>query len=295
MIRVCKEKFSKNIFDIELEHPKSFAHLDALEVHIILYPYSREINSKHIVFNPFEEYAEDVLSGNHSAYSLIERSFAKYFGILLGGCIAGFFAYFKPEDLLSVESVVGIFAAYAIGKEMWADFERALYKLTKSKRLRYQESYYKYELEKTTTLTNYSQIAKKIRYGKSSPLPEKMHFMQLSNSQTVRLYFNPKEWDGFESDIHLLSVRIDKDKVQELHKHGFLLGVKVSLNKKRFFIKKSLEYFQSIHRGELGCLDEEQNWVRNAVHTKTVFSLGKFKYYAKRKTQENHKILDSEI
>ncbi len=133
MILFHKEKYNKNIYDLELENPSNFSHFDSLEVHVILYPYSREINSRHILFNPFEEYAKDVVSGNHSAYSLIEKTFSKYFGILLGSFIAIVFAYFKPEDLFSVESIVGIFAAYSIGKEIWGDLEKALYKFTKKK------------------------------------------------------------------------------------------------------------------------------------------------------------------
>jgi len=235
LILFNKEKYNKNIYDIELENPSSFFQLDSLEIHVILYPYSREINSRHILFNPYEEYARDVASGNHSAYSQIDKTFAKYFGILLGSFIAIVFAYFKPEDLLSVESIVGIFAAYSIGKEMWGDLEKALYNLTKKSKLRYQESYYKYELEKTTTLTSYSMIAKKVRYGKTSPLAGKMHFLQLSNSQTVRLFYEPSEWKDLKSNIHLLSIRVSPDKVLEFHKKGFLLGIKVSLNKKKIF------------------------------------------------------------
>ncbi len=138
-------------------------------------------------------------------------------------------------------------------------------------------------------------IAKKVRYGKTSPLPEKMHFLQLSNSQTIRLFYELKEWKDFESNLHLLSIRVNPDKVLEFHKKGFLLGIKVSLNKKKFFLTKSLEYFQSIHKDKIGCLNEKQVWVDNAVYTKTVYSIGKFRYYFKQNTLENHKILKVSI
>ncbi|MCX8000555.1 MAG: hypothetical protein N3A69_16650, partial [Leptospiraceae bacterium] len=219
-------------------------------------------------------------------------SFSKYFGIFLGFLISVIFYIFKPEDLFSVESVVSIFVAYTIGKEIWSDLERALYSLTKSWKFRYQEDYYKYKLEKATTLTTYSQLAKLTRYGKKSPLPEKMHFLQLSNSQTVRLFFEMKSLKQIEDEIHLLSVIIDKDVTKEFWKSGYLLGIKLSLSKKSFFITKSDEFFQSIHLGEFGCLNENEQWIKDATLSKVVYSCSKFRYYKSKKILNDKKIIE---
>ncbi|MCX8000544.1 MAG: hypothetical protein N3A69_16595, partial [Leptospiraceae bacterium] len=268
MIQILYPQKQSNYLDIQVKNPKQFHNYDTLECHIILYPYSRNINSEHILFNPFEEYVKDVHSGAHSAYSIIEASFSKYFGIFLGFLISLVFYIFKPDDLFSVESVVSIFVAYTIGKEIWSDLERALYALTKSWKFRYQEDYYKYKLEKTTTLTTYSHLAKLTRYGKKSPLPEKMHFLQLSNSQTVRLFFEMKSLRQIEEEIHLLSVIIDKKVVKEFWSSGYLLGIKLSLSKKKFFMTKSYEFFQSIHLDEFGCLNEKEEWIKDATLSK---------------------------
>lgn len=292
MIQILYPKPKSNYIDIQLKNLKQFHEYDLLECHIILYPYNREINSEHILFNPFEEYVKDVRAGTHSAYSIIETSFSKYFGIFLGFLISIIFSIFKPEDLFSVESVVSIFVAYTIGKEIWTDIERALYSLTKSWKFRYQEDYYKYKLEKTTTLTNYSQLAKLIRYGKKSPLPEKMHFIQLSNSQTVRLFFEIKSLKHIEEEIHLLSVIIDKRVTKKFWKSGYLLGIKISLSKRIFFYLKSIEYFQSIHLGEFGCLDEKEGWIKNATLSKIVYSFTKFRYYHSKKILCNQRIIE---
>ncbi len=291
MIRVHYPKAKKNFFDIELKNPSQFYKYDFLEFHIILYPYSRDINSTHVLFNPFEEYVRDVNSGTQSAYSLIDSSFGKYFGLFLGFIISMIFYLLKPEDLFSVESVVSIFVAYTIGKEIWSDVERGLYSLTKGLKFRYQEDYYKYKLEKTTTLANYSQLAKLKRYGKRSPLPEKIHFIQLSNSQTLRMFFEMKSLKHIQEDIHLLSVVIDKKVLNPFLKEGYLLGIKISLSKRFFFFNKAIEYFQSIHLEELGCLEEEV-WYPNSLLSKIVYSLGKFRYYKFKKVFQDQKIIE---
>lgn len=291
MIRIHSPKKKQNFFDIELKNPNQFSSYHFLEFHVILYPYAREVNSTHIFFNPFEEYVRDVHAGTHSAYSFLESSFGKYFGLFLGFIISFIFYLFKPDDLFSVESVVSIFVAYTIGKEIWSDIERALYSLSKGSKLRYQEDYYKYKLEKTTTLTTYSQLAKLRRYGKRSPLPEKIHFIQLSNSQTLRMFFEMKGLKNIQEDIHLLSVLVDKKVLNQFLKEGYLLGVKLSLSKKYFLLNKSIEYFQSIHLGELGCL-EEDIWYPNSVLSKTVYSLGKFRYYKSKTVLKEKQIIE---
>ena len=266
IIRLTRNPDTPGIYDVEMTGIDRLKGYDSIECHIVLYPYSRAITSDDLAFYPFEEYVKDVLSQHRSAYARIQSRFNETFGLLLGLIIALVFARFKPEDLLSVESVVSVFGAYTIGKELWDDIQRMLIEITKSWRVRYQDSYYTYHLEKNSTLTYYSYLAKRQRYGISSLMPAKIDFIKQSNSQTVRMWFDMKDLDTFpEPKAHILSVHVEPDLQEELERGGFLFGVKLSLNKQRLGIIRSLELFQSVSRGAKGCLDEKGGWIQDAA------------------------------
>ena len=283
LIYLEKSSRHTNLYDVSLYEIDKLREYDSLEAHIVLYPYSRRITSENVSFYPFEEYVKDVQSNHVSAYAKIQLKFQKFFGVLLGSVIAAIFYKYKPDDLFSVESVVAVFAAYAIGKELWADIERFLINISKRSRLRYTEDYYKYELEKFTTMTHYSTLAKKQRYGKATLLPEKINFLELSNSQTLRMHFNLSDIKPPDAkSAHIFSIHIEGDMQSDFEKYGHLFGVKISLNKKGFLFTKKLELFQSLHNHEKGCLDDEEVWSKNAIYFRRVLTLGKIKYFLER-------------
>jgi hypothetical protein len=282
---VLLEKSSRhpNLYDVNLFGIDKLVDYDSVEIHVVLYPYSRRITSEHVSFYPFEEYVKDVQSNQHSAYAKIQPKFQKFFGFLLGSLIAGIFYKYKPDDLFSVESIVAVFAAYAIGKELWADIERFFINISKRSNLRYTEDYYRYELEKFTTMTHYSTLAKKQRYGKATLLPEKINFLELSNSQTLRMHFDLEQIkESKAKSAHIFSIHIDAKMQSDFEKYGHLFGVKLSLNKKSFGFTKKLELFQSLHNKEKGCLDDEEIWTSNSIFFRRVLTLGKIKYFIER-------------
>ena len=275
------------IYDVELRHLDELRQYDSVECHVVLYPYSRKICSKNIAIHPYEEYVKDILSHHKSAYTKAGSQFNKLFGIMIGLLITVIFFKFKPSDLFSVESIVSVFGAYFVGKEIWDDIERNLIEISKTWRLRYQENYYFYRLEKRTTLTNYSWFAKKQRYGKTPLLPEQIDFIEKSNSQTLRLLFNMKDvgasgsWEMLASSGHLFSWHLEPELVDEFEKEGFLLGVKLSLNKQFLCFTKRLELFQSLHRQSKGALDEHGLWTDNTVFYRKTFTCGRYKAFLK--------------
>jgi len=270
------------IYDVEIDRVEDIKRFDSFECHIVVYPYGRKITSQNISFNPFEEYVKDIVSHQRSAYVKMSQPLDRLFGLFLGLLIAAVFMIFKSADLFSVQSVVSIFGAYMVGKELWKDIERLLIDATGNSKWRYNENNYSFRLEKNTTLTRYSQFAKKCRYGKASLLPEKIDFIQQSNSQTVRMYFNMKDFERFsESSAHLLSVHLDKDLQQEFEKEGCMFGVKLSFNRRKFFFTRSVELFQSLSRGERGCLDPEGQWQERALFYRETVSAGRWKKYKK--------------
>ncbi|MBL7202230.1 MAG: hypothetical protein ISS56_18980 [Anaerolineae bacterium] len=271
------------IYDVEMRGIERLRAYDRVECHVVLYPYSRRITSDDIALYPFEEYVKDVLSHQRSAYAEILQTFNEVFGLLLGVVIALIFALLKPEELLSVESIVSVFAAYTIGKELWDDIERALVNVTKGWRIRFQESDYRYRLEKHTTLTLYSYLAKKQRYGKATLLPERIDFIKQSNSQTLRMCFDVSDLRSFaEPSVHIHSIHVDPALQGEYEQGGYLFGVKLGLSKTALGISRNLELFQSVDKGVKGCLDEAGNWIEGALFYRHTYTLGRIKGYAKK-------------
>jgi hypothetical protein len=313
VIRLRRTKDLPNRFDVELcadaasdiERLKSY---DRVECHVVFYPYSRSICSDDIHFYPFEEYVDDVLSNQRSAYAEIRSSLDQVFGLLLGLFIALAFARFKPQSLLEIEAIVSVFGAYAIGKELWHDIERMLVNVSKNWRLRYQESYYRYRLEKRTTLTYYSYLAKRQRYGKATLLPDKIDFIKQSNSQTLRMCFDTRDLDlprdldalpgakaGQTLSIHIHSIHVDEGLMDDLLRDGFMFGVKLSYSRRLLGMTRSLEVFQSLNKQSIGCLDDTGRWNEGALFYRNTLTLGRIKLYLNNGLLPGASILDVQV
>lgn len=280
IIRLRKNQEMPNIYDVELEHIQKLKEYNSLECHIVVYPYSRKLCSDNIEFHPFEEYVKDILTDQKSAYIKISSQFDKTFGLLLGLITILFLIRFNPRGLFSVESIVSVFGVYFIGKELWDDIENLLINISRKWKIRYYGKRYLYRLEKHTTLTYYSYLAKKERYGKTTLLPEKIDFIQQSNSQTLRMYFNIKDLQSVkEPSAHILSVNIEPELLEEFEKEGYMFGVKLSFNKSYFGPVRCFELFQSFSKGSKGCLNEKGDWIDNAIFYRNTLRLGRLKYY----------------
>jgi hypothetical protein len=272
-------------YDVDLQGLDRLKPYDRVECHTVVYPYARTISSDDIHFNPFEEYVQDVLSRQRSAYSEILNSSDQVFGLLLGALIALIFALVDLKSLLEIEAILSVIGAYVVAKELWHDFERLLINATKDWRLRYQESDYRYQLEKRTTLTAYSYLAKQRRYGKQALLPEKIDFIKQSNSQTLRMCFDVRDLPSANAHLgHLYSIQIDEslaDAFQNATESAFLFGVKLSFARRFLGLSRQFEVFQSLDAGRKGCLDAQGEWQDNAAFCRQTLSLGRLKFYAR--------------
>jgi hypothetical protein len=295
-VRVRVNKKISHIYDVELGHLDELNRLSSVECHVAFYPYSRKITSDHFEFTPFEEYVNDIAAHQRSTYIKIKNRFCNVFGLFLGILIVGIFFAFKPQELLSIEPIISIIGAYFIGKELWGDIEDLLINISKNWRIRYIESYYFYRLEKHTTLSLYSRLAKKRRYGKEAILPEKMDLIQQKNSQTLRLFFNMKDLKPTkEAYAHMLSIRLDSKQLQEFENDGFMFGVKLSFNKRFLGVTRCREFFQSIDKDMKGCLKENGEWTNGAVFYRNTFRLGRVKFFINKGLIENKSIVDMQL
>ncbi|MDH5638270.1 MAG: hypothetical protein OEZ04_07250, partial [Nitrospinota bacterium] len=242
------------LYDVEVNRVDELKSFDSVELHVVLYPYSKMINTSNYSVNPFEEYAHDISGHLRSSYVPIHNPMGNIFGLFLGGLIATIFSIIAPDQLFSVEAVVSILGAYAIGKELYGDIDNGLVRLTKSWPVRFLGQYYAYRIERGATLTTYSALARQRRYGKQTLMPELFDFIEKSNSVTVRMFFTKEDLARFGdgSSAHILSVAMDEKLTGEFNKHGFMLGIKIALNTKAFGLTKSRELFQSIDGAKKG-------------------------------------------
>lgn len=274
---------SKNgVYDIELQNITELKKYSSIESHILIYPLSRDINADNISCNPFEEYANDVKCGEVSTYSKINFAFNKILGILLGLIILIIFLFVAPQAFLSIDSVVAIFAAYIVGKELGEDLEFFLINISSNWRLQFYRDYFQYRVERATTLTNYTRVAKKYRYGAYSILPTGMGFDKRSNSQIVRLKFKKTDFSEGDSS-HILSLKVDDNLAKIFEKEGYLIGFKLCLNKNYFFFSTSTEVFQAVCNKVIGCLGRDDKILKDSLSFRNVIKFGRIKYHSKSK------------
>jgi len=291
-IYLRKNKKFSNIYDVLLTNTQQIKNLKSFEAHFVLYPFDRRINSDVFKFKPFEEYVKDIISEHRSVYVPIADNSNKLFGFVLGLIITLAFAYYKPDILISVESIVSIFAAYTFGKEFWDDLQKTLVRISKNWKLSYIENYYTYNIERKTTLTRYSNFARKMRLEYTPVLPSKFDFIWQSNSQTLRLKFQCSDFENVTSDrIHLFSIQINEEDAKIFQDSGFLFGVKLSFNNYFLGIKNSLEVFQSIKLDQFGCLDNNNVWEDNTVFYRNTISQGRIKFFKNKGLFKNKIIL----
>jgi hypothetical protein len=273
----------KNVFDVELNNVQQVKQYHSLECHFYVYPFSRKLDANSYEFNPFEEYIKDIQKHQKSAYIKIKGAWNELFGILLGLIIVLIFYKFKPDDLLSVQSIVSILGAYFIGKDLWDDIDNLLVKITKKLHLRYQESYYSYKIDRNSTLTHYSNFARVQRYGKRMLLPEKLELIEQHISTTVRMYYLVDDMKRITEDtVHMCSIRFNPESMKYLEDEGLLFGVKFSFNKKYLFLTKSTEVFQTLNKNQRGCLTEKGEWVDNAAYARLTMSIRRLKLFLKK-------------
>lgn len=281
MIRLKQNANFPYIYEVELNNIAALKQYDSVEVHVVLYPFARQILAGNYLFTPFEDYANDISTRRRSLYTRVPRPANSLFGILLGICIILVFLAFKPSEVYSLQSFVAILGAYFIGKDLWNDIEAALVNISQSWKLRYQTSYYEYQVEKNTTLTNYSGLAREQRYGKASIVPAQMEFISNANSKTVRMKFSQSDLLAFQGDTaHILAIRLDPELREPFVRDGFMFSVKISLNQGVGVLRRAHEFFQSLNTGQRGCLDFQNEWIPEAALARDAYFFGNIRYLA---------------
>ncbi len=295
-VDIAQNEKYPHIIDASLLLQPEIFQFDFFHCHLVIYPFARKISSENITINPFAEYTKDISDRRRSVYAPIINSAPQFFGLFLMFVLLTVVIILitYEKNIRYLEVLISLFGVYVIGKDFWDDIENFLSRLTKNWRLKYQDPYYTYELQKNTTLMRYSNLAKKERYGYTTILPERMDHIIASNSCTVRLLFEVEDFKGLDNDrAHLLSIRVDPTLLEEFTRWGYMIGVKLAFTRIHFgILETGYEMFQSIKNKETGSLNDKCEWLPETVVARKVWRIGKILHQSKGVVMENRRIME---
>lgn len=271
-----------NSFFLSASKKEILKKFSSIEIAFTLYPYSKEINANNFSILPYEEYVEDVSQNTRSNYTKADEYGSKIFGILLSLIIIFVFWRIDKNLLASVEAIVSIIGAYAVGKELWQDIDKTLVNLSKNSKLRWLSLSYYYTKQDFGTIQQFWRRARVKRMGLNTLLASQMDFITHSNSKTIELYFSKSDLGRLNDTTGLLlDIEVENSKVKEFVDKKFMVSFKIILSKNLFFFKQNIEIFQAIDSNSLGTIDGKGNWIENASLVRKTFSIGRLKFYMK--------------
>lgn len=283
------------LFDIDIENSNELNNYSQIEVTLFIYPYSKQITSDDLTFLPFEEYIDDVRKGEKSTYRK-EHSFADTFvGLTLGLIIAFVFLLVKPEEFISIESIVAIIGAYALGKEMWDDFDIFLSSISHGNRIRWIWHHYRYIRQEYGIIRSFWETARYYRNKIPSALPTYVDYIKHSNSKTIFQLYTQDDLSKIcdeQNRIRVVSFKIRQKKLKALVEKGFMLGAKLTLTHKVLGIDFNTEYYQAYSNSLVGIiipktqkhfnepeLPSDTKWLSGKIIRRQTLKVGKIKIY----------------
>jgi hypothetical protein len=185
----------------------------------------------------------------------------------------------NPTKLYTLEAVLSILGAYALGKELWNDFDDFLIRLTKNRVVQWHDVDYYYEREDFGTVQRFSQFARLKRYGNETTLASKLDFVTHSNSQTIDLYFRRNDLTHpHQNSARILSCQFgDLGKIRKAKVKG-LWSSKIALHRRFLGIHFVHEYFQAQDNTVAGTLTLTNQWKKGKVRFRQYFRFGRLSW-----------------
>lgn len=261
--------------DVLLTDIDSAKKFDSFECSLSLYSIDTTVKADDFLFDPYEEYISDIAAGKRSTYEKIPDTANQLFGMVLGLVIVVFFAVFLPEQLLSIESVVSIFAAYTVGKEIWIDVDAFLQKLSRNWPVRWLDRDFFFERQQFGTFHRFWQRARIARFGHSNTLPAQIDFISHSNSKTIDMQFDHHDLKALPLDsARILSITLLPNTANFFKTNKYVVVCRFGFVRKLLFFKFVEEYFQAVEQGKIGTLTLANEWYPQGVLKKIKFQVG---------------------
>ncbi len=259
--------FNKQKSTLRLEEPSN--NYTEFELSLVVYPLNTNINADDFLILPFDEYTDEAEDEQRSAYLPKVDNVSKVFGLIISIVILIFFLIFLPQDLFSVQSVISILGAYTLGKDFWKDIENVLVKLTQNRRLSYKENQYYYFLKRNSTLDEFLEYSRELRYKANFFFPQKMDLIKESNSKTFK---------GFYKNFEKGAILFIKNLKNEDFNYSF--SMKFSGIRKVLFIEFIDEYFQLLNDSASGAVVNDE-LLNDKVLVKRIVRIGNLKWYVR--------------
>ncbi len=286
---------NKHLSEIEffLNHVAELKKFQEVEVSVSFYPYQRQVKADHFRFEPYEDYVADIVEGQRSTYQEIHSIAPQGFGMLLGTAIVSFFLFFQPQLLLSVESMVSVFAAYTVGKEIWSDLDVFLQDHTRLWSVRWVQQSFYYALQQFGTFQRFWQLARKKRFGYQLSLPTEIDFISHSNSKTIEMLFETKDLFAETSQqARILRIIFSLSSSTRFHSEKGLIICRVALVRKFTGVRLVKEYYQAYDQGEIGTLNNQDTWQKNFCLEKRFVMVGRLMWFLSPSKVIKKKILE---
>jgi hypothetical protein len=282
---------SSNTHQLEvfLQDVPTLRKYQKIEVTVSYYPYQQISRTQGFHFEPYEDYVSDLADGKRSTYQEKEETSAQVFGLLLGATIFGFFAYFNPALLISVESFVSIFASYTVGKELWRDLDLYLQNTSKSWKVRWIEQTFYYALQQFGTLQRFWQLARFKRFGYTITLPSEIDFISHSSSKTVEMSFEISHFALNQQSARVLRILLPAGSKSNL-KNGLVI-IRFGLVESFGVFSHVTEYYQASNKGSIGTLNLADKWFKNKSLQKKFWRIGRLVWFTQEARLTNTQII----
>jgi hypothetical protein len=254
----------------------------SVECALSVYPLIPALTAEDFEVAPYEDYVDELVAGRRSTYVLVKNATDKFFGVLVGLVIAGVFLWLAPQLLFSVEAVVAVMGAYAIGKEAWTDIDDALAGFTKHRAWRWAEQDFFYVREDFGSLQRFWQYARQERYGFRLTLPTMIDVIGHSNSKTVEMLFTADDLSSAQQrQVRIASILLKPTVKEKVTLKQLMIVFKLTLRKRALFGFSVVETYQALVAGKGGTVDASDTWHSQAMLQKPLREFGKFHWVGK--------------
>lgn len=215
-----------SVFDI-LVNSSMLSTFSSFELSLCFYPQWDDITSKQYIVEPYQDQIVSKPDSN-DRYQKVTDPYAFSAWRAAGMILAWVVGQWNPSNILEIESLFTLWAAWYATYQTWTRMEWKLAVLTKHNNKFVTNPYTHYSHEIGNFLS-FLQRARAKRYGADKILPDEVAFRSETNSFTLNAKFKIGSLLTNDGPVNIGSIRFSKEVLDALHEFGFHLGVDIKL------------------------------------------------------------------